>query len=359
MNKLIISTQSELDAISEDFQGEIHITGELERITKHYKNALVIVYDNAQIINVSGNAQISYVHDNAQIRYVYGNAQISNVYGNAQISNVSGNAQIINVSNNAQISNVYDNAQISNVYGNAQISNVSGNAQISNVYGNAQIINVYGNAQIRYVDGNAQIRYVDGNAQISKVYGNAQISKVYGNAQISKVYGNVVVLFCSGEASIQTLGQNIISYGKSQTKLKIEASPNTTIVILDEINSTFDGYKKFYPFEVVDGNAILYKSVHKTKDGKFVSDKDRSFEYKIGETKQHSCNPSQEMSCTYGLHVSHKIWALRFGCSWNDMALIEVKVPINKIVVANDCDGKVRTSELTVIREVPEEEWYK
>jgi hypothetical protein len=288
MNKITVTNQVELDVIVEDFQGEIHITGELERITKHYKNAFV---------------------------YVYGNAQISNVYGNAQISNV---------------------------------------------YGNAQISYVYGNAQIRYVGGNAQIRYVGGNAQISYVYGNAQISNVYGNAQISYVYGNAVVLHCSGEASIQTLGQNIISYSKSQTKLKIDASSNTTIVILDEINSTsFDGYKKFYPFEVINDNAILYKAVHKTSKGKFVSDKDRDFEYIIGETKIHDCNPTTDESCTFGLHVSHKMWALRFGCSWDDMALIEVKVPIDKIVVAKDCDGKVRTSELTVIREVPEEEWYK
>ena len=287
MNKLTISTQTELDGISEDFNGEIHVIGNLDRITKHYKNALVYVYGNAQISNVDGNAQISYVYGNAQISYVDGNAQIRNVYGNAQIS------------------------------------------------------------------------YVDGNAQISNVDGNAQISNVDGNAQIRNVYGNAVVLHCSGEASIQTLGQNIISYGKSQIKLKIDASSNTTIVILDELNSSFEGYQKFYPFDVKDGFAILYKSVHKTEEGKFVSDKDRNFEYKIGEIKTHECNPSTEESCTYGLHVSHKMWALRFGAGWQNMALLEVKVPIDKIVVAKDCDGKVRTSELTVIREVPEEEWFK
>ena len=197
-----------------------------------------------------------------------------------------------------------------------------------------------------------------GNAQISNVYGNAQISNVYGNAQIRYVYGNASILHCSGNAKIQTLGQNIISYGKSQTNLTIDASPNTTIVILDEINSNFEGYKKFYPFEVIDNHAILYKSVHKTKEGKFVADKDKKFEYTIGETKTHDCNPSTEESCTYGLHVSHKMWALRFGSMWSDMALLEVKVPIDKIVVAKDCDGKVRTSELTVIREVPESEWF-
>ena len=103
----------------------------------------------------------------------------------------------------------------------------------------------------------------------------------------------------------------------------------------------------------------MYKSVHKTKDGKFVSDKDRNFEYVIGEIKQHECDKSIEQSCTTGLHISHKMWALNFGKGWNDMALIEVKVPIDKIIVAKDCNGKVRTSELFVVREIPKEEWYK
>ena len=269
MNKVTVTTQEELNAIDADFNGEIHVIGVLNEITKHYKNAEV---------------------------YVSGNAQITNVYGNAQISNVSGNAVILHCFGNAQIRYVYDNAQIRNVSDNAQIRNVSGNA---------------------------------------------------------------VILHCFGNASIQTFGQNIISYGKSQTNLKINASPNTTIVILDELNTTFDSYEKFYPVEIKDGYAILYKSVHKTTDGRYVSDKDRNFEYKIGETKEHLCDPSTNESCGYGLHVSHKMWALKFGRSWSDMALLEVRVPIDKIVVAKDCDGKVRTSQLEVLREVPEEEWYK
>ena len=114
---------------------------------------------------------------------------------------------------------------------------------------------------------------------------------------------------------------------------------------IEKMKKIVEGYKKFYPFDVIDGYAILYKSVHKTKEGKFVSDKDRNFEYVVGETKQHECDPSTEQSCTVGLHVGHKMWAMRFGHTWPDMALLEVKVPIAKIVVAKDCDGKVRTSE--------------
>jgi hypothetical protein len=52
------------------------------------------------------------------------------------------------------------------------------------------------------------------------------------------------------------------------------------------------------------------------------------------------------------------MWALKFGMDWDDMALIECEVPINKIIVPKDCDGKVRTSELKVLRIVPKEEYY-
>jgi hypothetical protein len=39
--------------------------------------------------------------------------------------------------------------------------------------------------------------------------------------------------------------------------------------------------------------------------------------------------------------------------------LLEVEVSPKDIVVSKDCDGKVRTSKVKVIREVPKEERYK
>ena len=37
--------------------------------------------------------------------------------------------------------------------------------------------------------------------------------------------------------------------------------------------------------------------------------------------------------------------------------ILECQVPIDKIVVAKDCDGKVRTSELIVVRELDKSEY--
>jgi hypothetical protein len=50
-------------------------------------------------------------------------------------------------------------------------------------------------------------------------------------------------------------------------------------------------------------------------------------------------------------------WALEFGRQRDDnFKIIECSVPLDKIVVPYQNDGKVRTSELTVLREVPLEE---
>jgi len=38
------------------------------------------------------------------------------------------------------------------------------------------------------------------------------------------------------------------------------------------------------------------------------------------------------------------------------MAILECEVPIKDIVVSKNCDGKVRTSQLKVVRELPQEE---
>jgi len=384
MELILVNTQEELDLIPIDFNGQINIIGSINhintlypkavinvygnaqitsvygyaKITRVYGNAKITrVYDNAQISSVYDNAQITRVSDNAQINYVYNNAQITSVSENAQITRVSENAQITRVSDNAQITYVYDTAQITRVYGNAQITYVYNNAQITRVYGNAQITRVYGNAQITSVFGDAHITRVYDNAQITHVFDNAQITRVYDNAQITSVYGYASILNCSGYATIETLGQNIISYNKKETNLTIKASPKTTIVILEDINPTFDSYQTLYPVKINNDHAILYKAV-RLINHRLVSDYDRSFEYKIGERIHHECNPSIHLACAFGLHVSHKMWALNFGMDWDDMILIECEVPINKIIVPKDCDGKVRTSELKVLRIVPKEEYY-
>ena len=81
----------------------------------------------------------------------------------------------------------------------------------------------------------------------------------------------------------------------------------------------------------------------------------------MGETKTHDCDPSPLVKCGIGLHIAHKDWAIEFGfdCARGDsFKLLECSVPLDKLVVPKYGDGKVRCSELTVIREVPRSEWW-
>ena len=103
--------------------------------------------------------------------------------------------------------------------------------------------------------------------------------------------------------------------------------------------------------------AIMYKAVHKSDNGEYYSNYDQNFKYRIGETKEENCLKDNSNSCSQGIHISHKVWAVNFGKVWDDMALLECEVSEKDIVVSKDCDGKVRASKIKVIREVPKSEY--
>lgn len=102
--------------------------------------------------------------------------------------------------------------------------------------------------------------------------------------------------------------------------------------------------------------AILYKAVHKI-DGRYIADYDKKTEYKIGEVKEIENNPSTDNSCSYGIHLSHLNWAVIFGKSWEDCAILECETDLKDIVVSKDSDGKVRTSKIKVVRELSKDEY--
>jgi len=399
-----IHTQKQFDAIKDNFDGRIEIrdTKEPINIYRSFNNAYIVisdnatikdVYDNVTIEYVYSNATIEYVSDNATIESVYGNATIKYVYGNATIKYVYGNATIEYVSDNATIKSVYDNATIKSVYDNVTIKSVYDNATIESVYDNvtiksvsdnATIESVYDNVTIKSVYGNVTIKSVSGNATIESVYDNVTIEYVYSNATIESVYGNVTIkdvsdnatiesvysnatIFLTGLASITLLysAKKIVANGMNlirqigTKKIDIEKSPSVTFIQVKEDmqeKPSFALYKKLYPIKTTKTKAILYKAVHKA-NGKYLADYDNSIEYKIGKIISLKCSKDKEESCGQGIHLSHLRWTYTFGRNWEDLAILECETNIEDIVVAKDCDGKVRTSRCKVLREVPKEEY--
>ena len=233
------------------------------------------------------------------------------------------------------------------------------NAEIS-VSGNATIEYVSGNATIESVSGNATIEYVSGNATIKSVYGNAIIKSVYDNATIL-LFGMACICFLYGAKKIVSKGVNLIrQIGTS--KINIQISKTTNFIQIKELNisknPTMNVYKKLYPVDEKGKSVIMYKAVHKSESGEYYSNYDPSFKYKIGEVKTENCSKEKDNSCSQGIHISHKVWAVNFGKVFDDMALLECEVNEKDIVVSKDCDGKVRASKIKVIREVPKSEWY-
>ena len=134
-----------------------------------------------------------------------------------------------------------------------------------------------------------------------------------------------------------------------QIKGRIQIAGNARIVHMPK---SIHEFMDFYGVKHDKKKAVFYKAVHKI-DGAYQSDHNGQFTYAIGETKHEKCDANTDIACSHGLHIAHLGWALNFGSNWDDLAILEVETDIDKIVMPTDTDGKVRTSELTVLREVP------
>ena len=133
---------------------------------------------------------------------------------------------------------------------------------------------------------------------------------------------------------------------------KIKISGNARIVYNPK---TVTEYLDFYDIKHTKTKAILYKAVKK-KDNKYCSNYNNNFVYEIGKFKTEECDKDLSNECSTGIHLSHLNWALDYGKDWTDLAILELETKIEDIILPTNSDGKVRSSEVKVIREVPLEE---
>lgn len=122
------------------------------------------------------------------------------------------------------------------------------------------------------------------------------------------------------------------------------------------IPKTINEFMDFYGIKHDKKNATFYKAVRKI-DGSYVSDRRRDFAYPIGsKVKEPDCEQNIYEPCGKGIHISHLAWAMDYGRNWDNLAILELEVKIDDIVIPKNTDGKVRVPEADVIREVPLEE---
>ena len=148
-------------------------------------------------------------------------------------------------------------------------------------------------------------------------------------------------------SSVEACGNTQVNQKSESSKITISGNAR---IVYDPKNT--NEYIDFYGIKHTKTRATLYKAVHKI-DGRYVSDYDKSFTYEIGKIIKTEVDPDTSEICGRGIHLSHLNWALYFGSEWDDLAILEVTTRMEDIVCPEDTDGKVRTSRVKVIREVP------
>lgn len=180
----------------------------------------------------------------------------------------------------------------------------------------------------------------------------------YHNSSVM-AWDNSFVTACDNSSVTPHDNSSVTAAGNSQIRIflptdtRIQLSGNSRIV---RNPRTIDEYVSFYGIKHDEKTGRFFKAVHRYKDGTLRSDRDADFRYVVGETIRQACDPNVNVECSYGIHISHLNWALAFGYSWGDLAIIEVETDLDKVVVPLAGNGKVRTSEVKVLREVPLEE---
>ena len=192
-----------------------------------------------------------------------------------------------------------------------------------------------------------------------EAYDNSTV-RACGNSTV-RAYNNSTVRACDNSTVRAYNNSTVEACGNVQVLNrqfdgKINVKGNARIVHDPEnINEFID----FHGIEHTKTTATFYKAVRKDSNGIYRADRDKNFIYEIGKYKTEKCDSNVKEDCSYGIHISTLNWALNFGKNWNNLAILEVKTKISDIVLPEGSDGKVRTSKVKVIREVPLEERHQ
>jgi hypothetical protein len=202
----------------------------------------------------------------------------------------------------------------------------------------------------------SQVGVMRGSSQVGVMWGSSQVGVMRGSSQV-KLYGESYVSAYSAKL-IECHGYNIIRINgeKHKKDVNVVLNESSHLIVIPDFEPNFEEYSKRFPIKTTGKKAILYKAVHK-KDGIYFSDYNNNFTYEIGKIKKEQCNPSQEISCSNGIHLSDLSWAISYGYNWDDLAILECESDIKDIVIAKDCDGKCRTSKCKILREINKNEY--
>lgn len=346
INEIVVSTQEELDAVPDDFEGRIYIKS----------NAIIIIRKKYfQRVMVSGN---SYVIAKEKSTVEAFDDSYVQVEGDACVT-ARDNTRVIARENSyvkargTSIVTAYDNSCVV-ASGNSSIKALRNSNIIAHDI--SSVVTYDKSCVVARENSNIIAR---GNSHV-EAYENSYV-EAWDNSSIEarentcvKAFGYSNVIACQNSIISATGNVQVIDKQKNG---EIQISGNARIV---RVPQNINEFLNFYNIKHTNTKAIFYKAVHKTnRKDVFKSDYDPDFEYIVGQTKTEIYNTDTNLNCASGIHVSYLEWALDFGSGWDDLAIIECETKISDILIPENTDGKVRTSKIKVLREVPLEECGK
>jgi len=117
---------------------------------------------------------------------------------------------------------------------------------------------------------------------------------------------------------------------------------------------TPEQYCKWFGVQVRDGHAILYKVVGLDNTPYFYSA--AGVTYEVGKEYTTGVDKNIHEDCSYGIHAAPLSVCLQMAgeLQWGtEFKVYEVSIPLDSMVVPYGTEGKVRTSRMKVLRELP------
>ena len=312
--KITVKSQAEFDMIPDDFQGRIYI-----EFGVRYNRAVVNRAFRQPVV-ARGNSSVE-ARDNSSV-VACGNSSVV-ARGNSSVE----------ACDNSSVE-ARDNSSVE----------ARGNSSVE-AWGNSSVV-ACGNSSVEACDNSSVVAWSDSSVEArdnSSVEARDNSSVEARDNSSVEAWDNSSVVACG---NVRVVDRHPNTYGR------IEVSGNARIVYMPK---TIAEFMSFYGIKHDKKRAIFYKAVHHTETG-YEADADGNFIYEIGGVTQNDCDPDVYKDCSYGIHIAHLAWALSWGRNWHDLAILEVETDIDDVVLPVHSNGKVRTSKVKVLREVPLEE---
>ena len=207
-------------------------------------------------------------------------------------------------------------------------------------------------------------------AILRKSYDNAS-AELRGNSR-AELWGNASAVLRDNASAVLRGNASAVLRDNSRAELRgnsrAGASGNAQIIDINRssrasisgnarvvyLPQNLEEFISHYGVQSDDVKVTLYKAVHREK-GRYYSDYDTKYEYRIGETAvpDNGFDDDAHEKCGAGINMAPLHWCLDYGREWSDLAILEMTALREDVVVPMNTDGKVRARKAKVVREVP------